>query len=172
MCPLSLITAKRRFRNDLLSCRHAYESKHLSRSFNTTTCLRMTVRRQELRLQTKACQIHAPVRKIVTTDTTVLGTRVDNSTSSVEVRTFPETQAVMKRSSKSTSRPLRMPVRHRHFANRSTQPCPWDLENTPFSESCVTVGRCRARACHNCGIECESTAVSRCLGGLCHRPCP
>ena len=50
----------------------------MSRSFNTTTRLRMTVHRQELGLQNNASQIHTRVLKTVNTDTTVLGTRVDN----------------------------------------------------------------------------------------------
>ena len=45
-----------------------------------------SVHRQEPGLQSNACQLHTPVQKTAETDTTVLGTKVDNSTSSVHLK--------------------------------------------------------------------------------------
>ena len=45
----------------------------------------MTDHREELGLQTNACQLHAPVQKTDETNTNVLCTSVDNATSTVDL---------------------------------------------------------------------------------------
>ena len=115
--------------------RHVDENKHLSHSPNNTKCRRITVYRQEMGLQTNACHSPTPVQKTFETDTTVLATGVDNSTSSVDLNSTKSVvcardfgvccfahethQAVdMMRRSKNTSRHLHVLVRHRHAAKQ------------------------------------------------------